>query len=88
MIIIHKHGRLELLPNQSLPHNSNSSLEVFNFSHAYFFASIGGFHDFSKDKFPQQVLDKKFLQVLTCRSYEVAILNNFHKIVTSHKSLI
>jgi hypothetical protein len=50
MIIIHKHGRLELLPNQDLPYNSNSSLEVFNFSHAYFFDSLEGFHDFSKDK--------------------------------------
>jgi hypothetical protein len=43
MIIIHKHGRLELLPHQDLPHNSNSSLEAFNLSHAYFFSSIGGF---------------------------------------------
>jgi hypothetical protein len=43
MIIKHKHGRLELLPNQDLPHNSNLSLEVFNLSHAYFFAFIGGF---------------------------------------------
>jgi hypothetical protein len=43
MIIKHKHGRLESLPRQDLPHNSNPSLEVFNFSHAYFFASIGGF---------------------------------------------
>jgi hypothetical protein len=40
-------GSFELLSNivshQDLPHNSNSSLKVFNFSHAYFFASIGGF---------------------------------------------
>jgi hypothetical protein len=43
MIIIHKHGRLESLPRQDLPHNSNSSLEAFNLNHAYFFASIGGF---------------------------------------------
>jgi hypothetical protein len=43
MIIIHKHGRLEFLPRQDLPHNSNSSLEALNLSHAYFFASIGGF---------------------------------------------
>jgi hypothetical protein len=43
MIIKHKHGRLESLPHQDLPHNSNSLLEVINFSHAYFFASIGGF---------------------------------------------
>jgi hypothetical protein len=44
MIIKHKHGRLEFfLPRQDLPHNSNSSLEAFNFSHAYFFASIGWF---------------------------------------------
>jgi hypothetical protein len=58
MIIKHKHGRLELLPRQDLPHNSNSSLEAFNFSHTYFFASIGGFLWFSKQKFLQQVLDK------------------------------
>jgi hypothetical protein len=58
MIIIHKHGRLESLPRHDLPHNSNSSLEVFNFSHAHFFASIGGFLWFSKIKFLQQVLDK------------------------------
>jgi hypothetical protein len=58
MIIKHKHGRLEFLPNQDLPHNSNSSLEVLNFSHAYFFAFIGGFAWFSNIKFPQQVLDK------------------------------
>jgi hypothetical protein len=43
MIIKHKHGRFEFLPRQHLPHNPNSSLEAFNFSHAYFFASIGGF---------------------------------------------
>jgi hypothetical protein len=43
MITKHKHGRLESLPRQDLPHNSKSSLEVFNFSHAFFFASIGGF---------------------------------------------
>jgi hypothetical protein len=43
MIKIHKYGRLESLPRQGLPHNSNSSLEAFNLSHAYFFASIGGF---------------------------------------------
>jgi hypothetical protein len=43
MIIKHKHGRLEFLPHQDLPHNSNSSLEAFNLSHAYLFASIGGF---------------------------------------------
>jgi hypothetical protein len=43
MIIKHKHGRLESLPRQDLPHNSNSSLKAFNLSHAYLFASIGGF---------------------------------------------
>jgi hypothetical protein len=58
MIIIHKHGRLESLPRQVLPHNSNSSLEAFNLSHAYLFASIG-FMIF-KIKFLQQVLDKNF----------------------------
>jgi hypothetical protein len=50
---------LEFLPNQDLPHISNLSLEVFNFNHAYFFASIGGFSCFLKIKFMQQVLDKK-----------------------------
>jgi hypothetical protein len=58
MIIIHKHGLLESLPRQDLPHNSNSSLEVFNFSHAYFLLPLEGFYDFSKIKFLQQVLDK------------------------------
>jgi hypothetical protein len=43
MIIKHKYGHLEYLPRQDLPHNSNSSLEAFNISHAYLFASIGGF---------------------------------------------
>jgi hypothetical protein len=43
MIVKHKHGRLEFLPGQDLPHNSNSSLKAFNLNHAYFFASIGGF---------------------------------------------
>jgi hypothetical protein len=43
MIIKHKHGRLEFLPRQDLPHNSNSSLKAFDFSDAYFFASIRGF---------------------------------------------
>jgi hypothetical protein len=58
MIIKHKHGRLEFLLHQVLPHNSNSSLEAFNLNHAYFFASIEGFLWFSKQKFLQQVLDK------------------------------
>jgi hypothetical protein len=43
MTIKHKNGRLEFLPHQDLPHSSNSSLEAFNLSHAYFFASIRGF---------------------------------------------
>jgi hypothetical protein len=43
MIIKHIHGRLEFLPRQGLPHNSKSSLKGFNLSHAYLFASIGGF---------------------------------------------
>jgi hypothetical protein len=43
MIIKHKHERLEFLPHQDLPHNSNSSLEAFDLSHTYFFASIEGF---------------------------------------------
>jgi hypothetical protein len=60
MIIIHEHGRLESLPRQVLPHNSNSSLEAFNLGYAYFVASIGGFLWFSKIKFLQQVLDKNF----------------------------
>jgi hypothetical protein len=59
MIIIHKHGRLESLPRQDLPHNSNSSLEVFNFSHAYFFASIGGFLWFLKIKIPATSVRQK-----------------------------
>jgi hypothetical protein len=81
MIIKHKHWRLESLPRQDLPHNSNSSLEIFNFSFAYFFASIGGFLWFSKLKFLQQVLDKKtFLQAFSSRSYKVAILNKFYKL--------
>jgi hypothetical protein len=42
MVIKHKQGHLESLPHQDLPHNSNSSLDAFNLSHAYFFASIGG----------------------------------------------
>jgi hypothetical protein len=58
MINIHKHGHLESLPCQDLPHNSNSSLEAFNLSRAYLFASIGGFLCFSKTKFLQQVLYK------------------------------
>jgi hypothetical protein len=58
MIIKYKHGRLESLARQDLPHNSNSSLEFFNFSHTYFFASIGGFFMILKTKFLQQVLDK------------------------------
>jgi hypothetical protein len=52
MVIIHKHGRLESLPRQDLPHDSNSSLEVFYFSHAYLFASIGGFFMIFKNKIP------------------------------------
>jgi hypothetical protein len=88
MIIKHKYGRLESLPRQDLPYNSNSSLEAFNLSHACLFASIGGFLWFSKTKFLQQVLDKNFLQALSSRSYKVAILNKFYKTLTSHKSLI
>jgi hypothetical protein len=59
MIIIHKHGRLESLPRQDLPHNSNSSLEAFNLSHAYFFASIGGFLRFFKNKIPATSVRQK-----------------------------
>jgi hypothetical protein len=59
MIIKHKHGRLEFLPRQDLPHNSNSSLEVFNFIHAYFFASIGGFLRFKKNKIPATSIRQK-----------------------------
>jgi hypothetical protein len=58
MIIKHKHGRLESLPRQDLPYNSNSSLGAFNLSHAYFSASIGGFFMIFQTKFLQQVLDK------------------------------
>jgi hypothetical protein len=88
MIIKHIDGRLESLPRQDLPHNSNSSLEVFNFSHAYFFTSIGGFFMIFQTKFLQQALEKTFLQALSSHSYEVAILNQFYKTLTSHKSLI
>jgi hypothetical protein len=75
MIFKHKHVRLDLLPNQDLPHNSNSSLEVFNFSHAYFFAFIGGFSWFSKIKFLQQVLDKN----LSPSSHMSLILSGYPK---------
>jgi hypothetical protein len=78
MIIKHKHGCLESLPRQYLPHNSNSSLEAFNLSHAYFFASIKGFLWFSKIKFLQQVLDKNFspssLKSLTWGGYPKQVL--------------
>jgi hypothetical protein len=59
MIIKHKHEHLEFLPNQDLPHNSNLSLEVFNFRHAYFFASIGGFSWFFKNKIPATSIRQK-----------------------------
>jgi hypothetical protein len=58
MIIKHKHGRLEFVPRQDLPHNSSSSLKVFKFSHTYFFASIGGFYDF-KNKIPATSIRQK-----------------------------
>jgi hypothetical protein len=59
MIIIHQHGHLESLPRQDLPRNSNSSLEAFNLSHAYFFASIGGFLCFFKNKIPATSVRQK-----------------------------
>jgi hypothetical protein len=59
MIIKHKHGRLEFLPRQVLPHNSNSSLEAFNLNHAYFFASIGGFFMIFKTKIPATSIRQK-----------------------------
>jgi hypothetical protein len=59
MINIHKHGHLESLPCQDLPHNSNSSLEAFNLSRAYLFASIGGFLCFSKKKIPATSIRQK-----------------------------
>jgi hypothetical protein len=59
MIIKHKHGRLESLPRQDLPHNSNSSLEAFNLSHAYFFASIGGFFMIFKNNIPATSIRQK-----------------------------
>jgi hypothetical protein len=65
MIIIHKHGRLESLPRQDLPRNSNSSLEVFNFSHTYFFASIGGFLWFFKNKIPATSVRQKSFSKLS-----------------------
>jgi hypothetical protein len=48
MIIIHKHERLESLPRQDLPHNSNSSLEAVNLSHATSLLPLEGFYDFQK----------------------------------------
>jgi hypothetical protein len=59
MVVIHKHGHLECLPNQDLPHNSNLSLKVFNFSHANFFASIGGFSWFLENKIPATSIRQK-----------------------------
>jgi hypothetical protein len=59
MIMKHKHGHLESLLRQDLPHNSNSSLEAFNLSHAYFFASIGGFYDFFSNKIPATSIRQK-----------------------------
>jgi hypothetical protein len=59
MIIKHKHGRLEFLPRQVLPYNSNSSLEAFNLNHAYFFASIGGFFMIYKTKIPATSIRQK-----------------------------
>jgi hypothetical protein len=44
MIIKHKHGRLESLPRQDLPHNSNSSLEAMLTS----LLPLEGFYDFEK----------------------------------------
>jgi hypothetical protein len=64
MIIKHKHGRFEFLPRQDLPHNSNSSPKIFNFSHTSLLPSEG-FYDFKKTKFLQQVLDKKLFSKLS-----------------------
>jgi hypothetical protein len=58
MIIKHKHGHLEFLPRQDLPHNSNSSLEVFNFSHATSLLPSEGFYDF-KNKIPATRIRQK-----------------------------
>jgi hypothetical protein len=88
MIIIYKQGRLEFLPNQVLSHDSNSSLEVFNFSHGYFFASIGGFSWFFKNKFLQQVLDKNLSPSSHMSLIWSGYPKQFHKTLTSHKSLI
>jgi hypothetical protein len=43
---------------------------------------------FQKIKFLQQVLDKNLSPSSHMSLYEVAIINNFHKTLTSHKSLI
>jgi hypothetical protein len=59
MINKHKHRRLESLPHQILPHNSNSSLEAFNLNHAYFLASIGGFFMIFKTKIPATSIRQK-----------------------------
>jgi hypothetical protein len=57
MIIKHKHGRLESLPRQDLPHNSNSSLKVFKFSHTSLLP-LEGFYDF-KNKIPATSIRQK-----------------------------
>jgi hypothetical protein len=88
MIIKHKHGCSESLPHQDLPHNSNSLLEVFNFSHAYFFASIRGFYDFQKKNPATSIKQKPFSKLSQVAHIKMAILNKFYKTLTSHKALI
>jgi hypothetical protein len=73
--MVHKHGRLEFLPNRDLPHTSYLSLEVLNSNHAYFFASIGGFSWFFKNKIMQQVLDRN----LSPSSHMSLIWSGYHK---------
>jgi 5'-deoxynucleotidase YfbR-like HD superfamily hydrolase len=88
MIIKHKHGRLEFLPRQDLPHNSNSSLKSSISAMLTSLLPSEGFYDF-KNKIPAtSIRQKTFLQALASHSYEVAILNQFYKTLTSHKSLI
>jgi hypothetical protein len=58
MVIKHKHGHLEFLPNQDLPRNSNSFSRSSISAMLTSLFPLVGFHDFSKEKILQQVLDK------------------------------
>jgi hypothetical protein len=58
MIIIHKHGRLESLPRQDLPHNSNSSVETFISTMLTSLLPLEGFYDF-QNKIPATSVRQK-----------------------------